>query len=314
LGLVALTATATASKPYSAESDSGKKGVFLRPSEDTPHEQLAYADGLYQRNRLKRADRQYRALVRSWPRSPEAVTAQYKHATILAKRDKLVKAFEAYQDLVDNYTGRFQYEDVLERQFEIAEEIMNRRVGKLLILRGFEAPERALDLLEKVVTNGPRWEKAPEAQHLMGEIQEYTKQYELATVSYMETMLRYPRSPFAEKSAFGRARCLSTISNESPTDNEAAEEAWYQLSIFNTTYPESEYRDQASILTRQIYDRLALNAYQVATFYDRQARNHKAALNAYESFVQRFRTSKWTEEAKTRIEALSKAVKDDENK
>ncbi len=315
LALLLMGSGAVAAKPYTEEQKpEGHFNLFLRPGKSNPTEQLAYAEELLQSGKTRKARKQFQALVYAWPNTPEAASAQFHFAAIFDQKGKLEKAFQEYQVLMDTYPGKFPYQDVLERQFDIALRIMSDRRGDVLFLPGFESPERALPLFEDIVDNGPRWEKAPEAQFLIGSIHETTKDYELAIMAYMETMLRYTHSDFAEKAAFARARCLATVSDRTPYDQDMAQEAWYALTIFNTTYPSSGFTEESSELTRHIYNRLAKGAYDIALYYDKNTRKPKAALAAYESYVTRFPSSKWTTEAKQRIQVLQQTVENDRGK
>ena len=309
LSLASASWGAGARKAYDEDEASlGTTGWFVRPVADTPMDQLAHADALAEKGRLARAERAYRALVNRWPREPEAAVAQHKRAILLRRRGKLKEAFEAFQRLIEVYPGQFAYEEVLQAQFDVAVEVMNQRRGKFLVFPGFAAPERALEMLAQVVENGPRWARAAEAQYLQGTIREKNFEHELAVLDYTETLLRYPDSAFAEPAALGRARTLVRLSDESPHDTAAAWEAWYALSLFNTTYPDSDLRSEADGYARHIYDRLARGAYDIAVYYDRTADQAAAALSAYESFVRRFPGSRWTAEANRRISELKPVV------
>ena len=303
-----------AAEPYTEERESGpRRHLLRRASQATPQEQLAYADGLKARGQFKKADRQYRWLVRSWPNAPEAAVAQLNHAVHLRKRKKFEKSFEALQHLVETYPGRFPFDEVLSMQFGIAKDLMERRRGQFLFFPGFRSPQQALPLLEKVVKNGPRWEHAAEAQYLMGQIREENREEEMAVLDYMDTMLRYPRSPYATKAALGRARGLVHLSNRSPYDRELAQEAWYALTMYRTSYLGSQDPGEVDEMTRTVYNRLARGAYDIALFYDLKAKRPKSALVAYESFVRSYPVSEWTEEANARIEDLSKVVNREEH-
>lgn len=298
------------SEPYT-EEDHGRAGfqLFLRPKHATPHDQFTHAESLLEADRLKQADRAYRALTKSWPSSLEAVTSQLRHVEILRRKGKLEKAFEASQMLVDKYTGRFDYQMVLQEQFEIALAIMEARRGKVLFYKGFKTPERAIKCMKTVVKNGPRWKHAPEAQFLIGHIYEQNKKYDLAITAYLECMLRYPQSAYTEESAFARARCLVALSNRNPYDQEVAQEAWHALTGFSSTYPaSSDQTKTAKELSHTIHSRLAKSAYDIAVFYDQKARKSQAALIAYRLFVTRYPTSPWTEKAQKRIKILGNVV------
>jgi outer membrane protein assembly factor BamD (BamD/ComL family) len=321
LGLGALpTAQAAPEEVYAEESPRGGfLSWFSRPAQPTPPEQLAYADALHAQGKIKAAGRQYRNLVRAWPGSIEAPVAQRRYAVAFRERGKLRDAFDAYQDLIDQYPGRFPHHEVLQEQFDIAVETMNRRRARFLFIPGFYAPERALEMFQDLLRNGPRWEKAPEVAYTIGFIQEHVGDWELAIVSYMDAMLRFPESSYAERAAYGRARCLVELSDGRPYDMETAEEAWYAMSLFNSTYPDSEHGEEARAAWKRMRNRLAQDQFQVARYYDQIARQPRAALVAYQTLMRRYgagssEESSWTEEARARIESLKAIVEtEDEN-
>jgi outer membrane protein assembly factor BamD (BamD/ComL family) len=304
---------AAASKVY--EETSGRKGryFFRRPRKNTPDQQLAYADKLLEEGKMRRAMRHYLALTRFWPESPQAGEAQYKYARLLDHRGKLMDAFEEYQRLFDHHTGFFPYDEVLHRQFELAEILMNRRKGKFLFFPGFTAPERAAPLFESIVKNGPQWERAPEAQFFVGQAYEKSLEYEQAVAAYMRTQQRYPASPFAEKASFRTAHCFYTLAQESPNNKQLLENAWATTTLFLTTYPRSDLAPKAREYAESLRRQRARLAYNTATYYDRIEKRPKSALIAYETLLRDFPDSDWTEKAKGRIEALKKIVETTSN-
>lgn len=306
--LLAAMPNARAERPY---EESEKKHSWLsltKPARKTAAEQLNHANELRSRESYRKAGKAYRALVLTWPGSPEAPAAQYGYAQMLDLRGKLLDAFDEYENLMSRFVGGYPYDDVLRRQFEIAKQVMNRRRGKFLGFGGFQAPERAVPLFEKVVKNGPRAEFAPEAQYLAGKAYELSYQLELAVVAYMTALHRYPFSPFAQKAAFGRAECLYRIAEENPNDEEALEQAWAGVVVFLNTYPSAEEAAVAQAFRETLLRRRAKAAYDKAEFYDRVSRRPAAALQAYREFAKSFPSSEWTSLAQVRIDELSKSV------
>lgn len=302
------TTAAPAEKPYVESQKKHSWFSWNRPSKKNPIDQLAYADDLFAQGSLKKAGKAYKALAVTWPGSPEAVPAQLRYARSLDARGKTEKAFDAYQMLMEANAGGFPYDDVLKRQFEIAHEVMNKRRGRILLFGGFKAPERAVPLFEKVVQNGPRSPFAAEAQFLAGRAYELSEQYELAVVSYMTAQHRYPLTPFAEKAAFGRARSLYRLSEESPNDEEALEQAWAGVVLFLNNYPQAEDADVAKAYRDTLLSRRSRMAYDKAVFYDKLAKKPAAALQAYRSFVTMYPRSEWAALAQTRIDQLAPQV------
>jgi len=286
---------------------------FSKPAKKNPTDQMTYAQDLLKDNRVKKAGKAFRSLVITWPGSAEAPMAQWAYARILDNRGDKLDAFDEYQKLMEDYSGRFpDYNKALQRQFEIATNLMFTKKARFLFFPGFEAPERAIPYLEKIVANGPRSIYAPEAQYLIGQAYENSFQPEMAVVAYIATLHRYPLSPFAELAAFGRARSLYTLSNEYPNDVETLNEAWAGVMVFLRAYPQSEHAAQAIEFRDELLERKASAAFNIANFYDRKAKKPDAALKSYQNFLEQYPNSAWTDEAKTRMIELAGVLEKNE--
>ena len=309
-GLFGMCACGTfgSAKPY--EETSGKRGwhPFLHPVEKNPQSQLLLANQLLQAGRTKAAMKQYAALTVYWPESPEAATAQYQYAIQWDKCGKEYKAFEEYQRLFNQYPGQFSYDEVLNRQFEIATNLMYEKKGKFLFFPGFTAPERAIPLFQAIITNAPQWEKAAETQYLMGRANELSLEYEAAVNDYMTVQNRYPESPFAEQASFQTAYCYYMLAQESPNNEQILDTAWAAMTLFLNNYPSSEKAPLATEYRNTMYRQRAKHAYDKANYYDKIARRSDSALIAYENMVRQFPHSDWTGLAQIRIDALSNVV------
>ena len=306
LGYAALgSLPALAAKPYQeTEARSHWYNFFIRPAKDNPRAQLAYAEGLQTDGWLRSATKQYRRLTVFWPEAPEAPKAQLALARVLDTRQKWEDAFEEYTYLIEHYPGTFPYNDILQRQFEIAETVMATRKGKFLFFPGFKAPDRAIPLFEKIIEHGPEWEKAPECQYLIGRAHEFGYEYELAVAAYLTAIVRYPDSPFAEQSAYHRALCLELLASAEPNNESALDEAWTAMHQFVARYPKSEYVAEITKLREKLFRSRAQMAFNRARYYDTIARQPKAALMEYQDFVRFYPHSDWTAEAQKRIEKL----------
>jgi len=308
LTLAACFTPAAWGKPYEETKKSHGWFSFNRPAEKTSALQMARADKFKADGDLSAASKAYHALVITWPGSAEAPTAQLNYAQLLEKRGKLTEAFDAYEYLMEHYAGYFPYDDVLARQFDIARAILDTRKGKFLMFGGWKAPERAIPLFEKIVENGPRLERAPEAQYLIGKAYELSLQEDLAVGAYLIVQQRYPDSPYAAQAAFGRARCWYKISEDSPNDKASLDQAWTAVTTYLAANADADNADLARAMKDTLYKRRAKMSYEKAVYYDKTARKPKAALSSYQSFVKLFPTSEWTGLAQVRIDALSKSV------
>lgn len=301
----AIRPVATIAKPYREEASRRGWSLFSRPRKKTPQAQLAYADALLDRGALKKAAKQYRLLARYWPEEPEAARAQYQYARLLDRLGKIEDAFDEYQKLFDRYPQQSPYEAVLQRQFEIAKELMNTRRGRFLIFPGFQAPERAIPLFEKIVANGPEWTNAPEAQFLIGRAHELNFEYEEAIVAYGMVQQRYQDSPFSEEASYRLVLCWRKLADEQRQNQQILKSAWTAAMFFLNAYPMSKHAAEVRDISRQLLDRLAKIAYQIADYYDRIAKKPAAAQAAYESCLREFPQTDWARKAEARLAELA---------
>ena len=307
LGLaVAILATPAGAEKVYRETVQTQRGWFTpRPARGTPAEQWELARSLEAAGRRRAAARHDLALVRSWPQAPEAPGAQLAYARWFEDRGKLQRAFDEYQRLFDQYAGAFPYEEILNRQFAIATNLMHQKKGRFLFLPGFHAPERAVPLLEKLVLNGAGWERTPEAQFLIGRAHELNHGYEEAIAAYMSAEHRYPGSPWAADAAFGMANCYYRLAKESPNNDQALDNGWAALSAFLQRYPADPRREDAERRRDELVARRALLAYERGLFYDRIARRPEAARISYESFIRNFPNAEQAPLARERLRVLA---------
>jgi len=279
----------------------------------TPAEHWEYANKLREKGRLKKADRLMLYLVNRWPNSKEAPQAQRARADMFYERGEYKKAFTAYQYLVDNYSSRMRdYNSVLEAQFKIASKIMKKRRLRWLF-GGYKSPEYAVDYFEQIIRNGPQWERATEAQFLIGQAYQEAEELEEAIAAYGVLLYRYPESSLAEDAAWQRILCLDELRKEYPNNLDILDKIVLATTVFLTIYPETDRRDEVIQLRNNLYEVKAQKAFDIGTFYEKVPKNSKAALLSYKKMIEEFPKSRLVPDAQKRVEELEKKIHPPEN-
>lgn len=291
-----------ASRPFT-EEERTRRPVFLRPAMDAPDEQLDYALRLREQGRFRRAQRQLRALVRTWPRSNEAVIAQKNLAQVLAERGKYRRSLEEFERLASDYPGRYPHSRVLEQLFEMAEELRTEPVSRLFFFP-VNQPERAVPFLEHIIQTGPRWERAAEAQLALAELQEELGERELAVLTYERLERRHPGTPEAVTAAFRRGYVLNEISERYPRHVDGMETAYIALGLAVQQHPRDPRAAEARQIMQKLQSRMAEAAYDKAVFYDQHMRNAQAAIVTFEQFLANFPTADQAPQARERLAIL----------
>ena len=307
LGCLLATApeTQAIAKPYVETTPKRGFHLFVRPKKKAPDAQWKYVQELEQVGKTRAAAKQALALRLFWPHSPEAPDAQMRYARLLELRQHPQEAFDAYQYLLEHYTGHFAFNEVIDRQMDIAKTLMNTKKGKFLFIPGFTAPERAIPLFEKIVTSAPEGQHTPEAYYRIGVANEKNYEYDKAIEAYFTTLNRFPSSEYAEKSAYAQAQCHIKISDDSPNDSRALATARAASFLFLQRYPNSENRTAVEADLARLYKRQIQNAYALARYYDTILKKPAAALIEYQTFVALYPDAEQAAAVRERIAQLN---------
>ena len=302
-----------AAKPYVEKAPKRGFHLFLHAKQKTPTAQWDYVQDLARAGKAKAAAKQALALRIYWPNAPEAPQAQMFYARHLDRRQNIQDAFDAYQHLVDHYPGRFEFDELISRQMQLAKTLMTLKKGHFLFIPGFAAPERAIPLFEKIVATAPESPLAAEAFYCLGVANERTYEYEKAIDAYFTVLNRFPESAFAEDAAYSQAQCHIMLAQESPNDNRALETASAACTLFLQRFPDSARRTEIIASQARLQRLQADNAYARARYYDRILHKPEAALIAYRHFLALYPQAEQAAEAKQRVAQLSPTTPPPEN-
>jgi outer membrane protein assembly factor BamD (BamD/ComL family) len=279
--------------------------LWFGVSEETPAKQLVYARQAYKDGRFRRARKGYEALIREWPTSKEAAQAQWFLAQLYEEYKNYDRAFQEYQYLLAFYAGFCPYNEVLDRQYKLANVLRcdNRSMFGWLL----SEPEANRIRYEQIVRNAPRAPLAPTCMLIVGDIRREEKEMEEAIKVYDGLLNRYPRSSEAEVAAFFAASCRYNRSKTQDTNEENMRDAIAFIKTVLTIMPNHPQKEQFSTWSVALNKQLEESSYKTAYFYDTKQRNKAAAVAAYQRFLAEFRNSKYAEGVRQRLTELGPA-------
>jgi len=141
-----------------------------------------------------------RRTVKVWPLSDYAPQGQFIVARCYDEKGSSQRAFDEYQKVVEKYPRLELFQDVLQRQYDIAGLYL---AGKWFKLWGFfpagSSMDKTAEMYEKIVTTGPYSDVAPHAQLKIGEAREKQKDFPAAVKAYEVAVgrIRSKRSGFS---------------------------------------------------------------------------------------------------------------------
>ena len=166
-----------------------EKGKWRRES---AREQLQVAQDAFDKKDYRLALKAAKRTVKLRKLSDYAPQAQYLIGRCYEAQHKDEKAFKAFQELLEKYPKFTNYQDVQQRQFDIAVRYLNGQFYRLFgYIPLYRSWEKTAGLFEKVVKNGPYSPIAPRAQMNAGAAREKQKDFPLAVKAYERAADRY---------------------------------------------------------------------------------------------------------------------------
>ena len=281
-----------------------KKSFWFSVDEKTPAAQLAYAAKLEALGRDKAARKAYEALVREWPTAMESAQAQLALAHLFEKMQKFERAFDEYQYLITHFAGHCPFNEVLDRQFRIANYLLHNNSS--MFGWRLSGTDSIRERFEQIVRNAPRSANAPEVMLIIGSIRVSQKERQEAIAVYDGLFNRFPNSPQAISAAFLAAQCRYELAVKHNYNEPRCRESIAFFKAILTRWPNHPQKVQMTAWLNELTTLLIDQNYQQAVFYDTTQRKPEAAKTAYRRFLTEFADSKYAQQVRDRLTELEK--------
>jgi outer membrane protein assembly factor BamD len=270
-------------------------------------EQLDVAQAAFDAKDYSLALKAARRVVRVWPCSDHAPEAQYLVGRSYEERKQDERAFKAYQTLVEKYPKSANYDEVLNRQYVIANRYLAGQWFKLWgYIPFFPSMDKTVGMYEKLIKNGPFSEVAPAAQMNIGTAREKQEDYPEAVKAYETAADRYhDRKKVAADALYKAGEAYLKQATTAEYDQSIAGHAIATFTDFMTLYPDDPRVPEARNHIAALRTEQARGSYIVARYYEKKKR-WDGALVYYNEVLVRDPQSKFAEEARLRIEELKK--------
>lgn len=280
----------------------GQKANWMRPR---AKEQLEVAEQAFTNQNINVTLHAAHRIVRLWPLSDYAPRAEYLIGRCLEAKHKDQAAFNAYQTIVKKYPGSSTYEEVLWRQYEIADRFLD---GEWFRLWGTIPLYRSMDQTAKlfgtIVTNGPYSDVAPHAQLRIGVAREKQKNYEAAVKAYETAADRYHNLPvIAADALYREGVSYQKEAAAAEYDQSTAGKAIAAYTDFMTLYPNDQRVPAAEKAIAALKAVQVQGNFKIAQFYE-QSKKWAGAVVYYNEVLQLDPNSPYAAPARKRLEAL----------
>ena len=285
-----------------------KTGKWINPktvAKPSPKEQFALAKGLYDGKKYEDAKREFKKLLKAYPKSLEASESQYYLGLAEEAQGNLYGAFQAYQKVIDKYPFSEKIQEIVEREYKIAEAFMSGGKRKAM---GVSLPVEnpSIEIFTKVIENSTYGSLAPTAQYKLGLVLKGLMRYYEAEEAFNKVVSNYPDSEWTSAAKFQIASCRAAVSRGPDYDQGSAGEAKEKFEEFVKEHPDAVLSRDAEKNIEQLKEKEAASAYNIGRFYEKQ-KAYEAAKVYYNDIMNNYPDSTWAVKALERLQVLEKS-------
>lgn len=275
-------------------------------AKDTPQEQLQYAKDFYQAGEMERAAGEFYKLIKYYPRAREAAEAQFYIGEIYEKQERYFDAYKAYQVVVEKYPFSERAADIIKRQYDIGNILLEGKEKRSKIVTAVVGGEYdVIEVFRTVIKNAPYGPYAAPSQYKIGLYLQEKQLYQEARDEFEKTLNDYPETEWAKAAEYQIAMADAKRSSNAQYDQKVTEAAIDQFKDFVEKYPDAELSDDARGKISELRDKEAENHFVVGAFYEKQ-KKYDAAKVYYNTIVTDYKNTQWASRALEKLQKLNK--------
>ena len=290
----------------------GESGKWTRTRAD---EQLKVAQEAFEQKRYGLSLKAAKRTVNVWPFSDYAPEAQYLVGQSLEAKGRDEAAFKAYQKVIERYPKLDNYDDIVRRQFGIANRFLGGQWFRLWNrIPVYPSMDKTITLYEQIIKNGPYSDIAPKAQMNIAQAhkEKLNSDLEMAAQAYEKAADRYSDKPIGVDALYELAETYQQMARKAEYDQSLASRAISIYTDFATLHPSDPRVAATREKVKELRTEQARGSYQIARFYEKNKKWRAAAIY-YNDVVDKDPTSEYAQQARERIDAISKRESEDES-
>lgn len=254
--------------------------------------------------RTAAAIRNYDRVATRHPFAPSAPQARFRQAELLEQRGDVIKAFDAYQQYIDRFSGSGLYATALSRQAQMAQSAADGDVKSgFLGMRTRLSLDRTVKMLETIRDNAPQSKTASKAQFTIGELYESRKKPTEAVAAYRSLVRDQPDAPEAPGALFRVGEILLTQADSGNRNQATLDLAREAFNDYMIQYPRHAKNADARRRISEIRNRNLERTYETAAFYERTGQT-EAAKVYYRELVRDAKSGELHDKARARLREL----------
>lgn len=260
---------------------------------------------------FREASSLYKYVYKNYELSIFAPEALLQMGKILRARNRIEGAFEKYQTIVKEYPNYDKFNQVIEAQYQLAQDLQNGARLRLFwgVFPGFRSLETAVEYYETVVRNARYSDYAAPALMNIAEISIKRNNTDEAIYALDRLISNYPQNILNDKAYYKIARTYQDIVQGSSYDQESTTAAMNYFEDYLALFPDAPQVADAERGLQETKNTLAKSKYDIGEYYYVIKRNDRAAKIFFNETITTAPNSDFAQKAKARIERIEAGEK-----
>ena len=219
----------------------------------------------------------YKQIYKKYPSCSFAPEAYYQIGDLHMMRKNYKKAFESYNFAVVRHPDFPKFNEVLEKQFDIAERTMNSKSGRYFSIIKFHNYDAAIQYFETIIGNAPYSEYAPKSLMRVA-IMHRTQGDQPEAIDALDRLINfYSNSEIAPDAYLALADTFSSMVAGPDYDQGATREAISYYRDFLILFPNSDLITEGEEKLADMQDVHAQSKFIIGEYYFKRRSNYRAA-------------------------------------
>lgn len=259
--------------------------------------------------RYRKALRLFKRVSKKYPKNQYSPEAYFRRAQIQLKRNKIDKAFEAFNTIAWVYPNYGSFNETLGEMYKIAVARLETYRDKIFwVIPGFKNTDRAIQYFERIVTIAPYSDYAPLS--LMNVAKAWSdKNSDTMTIYALDRLVtNYPNSFLTADAYLKLAQTHYGLIKGPEYDQRATEDAITFFEDFLIQYPQNQNVNQAETGLSGAKNILSLSKLKMGDFYYYKRSKYDAARILYNEAITIAPRSDSAEVARVRLDKIDTIV------
>ena len=273
----------------------------LTTQEGAANAQLQKAQSQEASGKTRQARDNYKAIVKSYPRTEAAAEAQYRYAKILEAEGDPKKAFEQYQELLTRHRNTPNFNQAISSQFQIADRLRGSDKKGFLGLGAAVQPSKLVEMFEQIAGNAPYTEFAPKSLLNIGYVHSKQGENDKAIASFKQVVDTYSGSEYATEAQYQIFKLSGENAEMSESPNKDRKQVEAGLDFVNQN-PEDQRAQEVQANLQAIEARSMEKLFTTGQFYEKSGKPDSARV--YYREVVKNPNTPWAAKAQARLNVL----------